>query len=247
LLTITYRLSHDNIRKRDNVNIYVQITNPGSTEVNIERIELATIADAFFALDDRKRTFSSWIRRERISRKQIEHDNINHSIAAGSTYVEIFEITIDGAFPYFVPRAETYRLGCVVHYEEKSTPPKKSQQVGFIEMNIRAPFIAIATGAIIGSVLGTVITKSSTNFNWSLENAGAFIGAMIINMILAFVAVVVLQRKKDVQSFITIEDIWGGLVIGFVVAYGGVQFFNRILPSLDGVGSAAALPVPAGG
>jgi hypothetical protein len=51
----------------------------------------------------------------------------------------------------------------------------------------------------------------------------------MVNLILGFITGIVLMRRKDVQSFITIEDLWGGILVGFIVAYAGKQFFEEFL------------------
>ncbi|HSF51191.1 MAG TPA: hypothetical protein VLA74_10565 [Nitrososphaeraceae archaeon] len=35
------------------------------------------------------------------------------------------------------------------------------------------------------------------------------------------------MRKKDVQPFLTVEDFWGGLLLGFFVGYIGKSFIDR--------------------
>ena len=42
-------------------------------------------------------------------------------------------------------------------------------------------------------------------------------------------AVVLFARKKDVQPLIAIEDFWGGIAIGFLVAYSGPQLIKNLL------------------
>jgi hypothetical protein len=61
-------------------------------------------------------------------------------------------------------------------------------------------------------------------------------------LIFSFIAGVVLMRRKDVQSFITIEDFWGGILIGFVIGYGGIQALQSIfhLPLTNQTGTANA-------
>jgi hypothetical protein len=63
---------------------------------------------------------------------------------------------------------------------------------------------------------------ASGNFSFNFMDV-TVLKAIAINLILAFIAGVILVRKKDVQSFITIEDFWGGILIGFIVGYAGTQ------------------------
>jgi len=41
-------------------------------------------------------------------------------------------------------------------------------------------------------------------------------------------AIIFMARKSDAQSFVSIEDFWGGLLIGFLVGYTGTSFFESI-------------------
>jgi hypothetical protein len=52
--------------------------------------------------------------------------------------------------------------------------------------------------------------------------------ALISTIILSAMAVVFLARKSETQALISVEDFWGGLVIGFLVGYTGVSFFEGL-------------------
>ena len=61
-----------------------------------------------------------------------------------------------------------------------------------------------------------------------LFKLGASAIAVALAMILSGVAVVFIARKSDAQSFVTVEDFWGGLLIGFFVGYTGSSFFAKL-------------------
>jgi CDP-diglyceride synthetase len=42
-----------------------------------------------------------------------------------------------------------------------------------------------------------------------------------------------------VQPFLTVEDFWGGILLGFLVGYVGQQFLTTLLPSGLGIGNNA--------
>jgi hypothetical protein len=54
----------------------------------------------------------------------------------------------------------------------------------------------------------------------------------VIPLIFGLIARLILTRKKDVQPFLTIEDFWGGIVVGVVVGYSGSQFLEQ-LPQIN--------------
>jgi hypothetical protein len=47
-------------------------------------------------------------------------------------------------------------------------------------------------------------------------------------MVFGFMTGIILMRKKDVETFITIEDIWGGILVGFFVGFYGKEIFDKI-------------------
>jgi len=59
-------------------------------------------------------------------------------------------------------------------------------------------------GTLTGGFLGTMAGYNFSNFKWI-----DLLGKLVLNLIFSFIAGVVLMRRKDVQSFITIEDFWG--------------------------------------
>jgi hypothetical protein len=50
----------------------------------------------------------------------------------------------------------------------------------------------------------------------------------MLAVILSAVAVIFMARKSDTQSFVSVEDFWGGVLIGFLVGYTGTGFFGTL-------------------
>jgi hypothetical protein len=100
-------------------------------------------------------------------------------------------------------------------------------------LTIRAPIFSVMLGSIIGGTAGYLAT-----FLQNLSNSPAIdiltqdwlksIILLILTVILSAMSVVFLARKSETQSLVSIEDFWGGLVIGFLVGYTGTAFFNNI-------------------
>ena len=53
---------------------------------------------------------------------------------------------------------------------------------------------------------------------------------LIANIILGIIVVLIFRRKRDIQSILTIEDFWGGILLGFIIGYGGKSFIEEVLP-----------------
>lgn len=117
----------------------------------------------------------------------------------------------------FTPRPDTYKIICTIDYEKDNL---KYQTKKDIEISIFPSLMGMLVGTIIGSILGTFV---SANFDFE-----KIFPEILTNMTLGFIAGITLMRKKDVQPFVTIEDLWGGILIGFVIGYLGEQAFRNI-------------------
>lgn len=94
---------------------------------------------------------------------------------------------------------------------------------------VRAPIFSIVCGALLGGALGFV-AKQLQVFSTLSEVVSAgphLLLAFTLSLILSAVAVVFTARKSDIQSFVSVEDFWGGLVIGFLIGYSGVAAFQN--------------------
>lgn len=96
-------------------------------------------------------------------------------------------------------------------------------------------------GTIVGSILGTLVTSLTNTSADGISNVVtknpelipyhvlSFLSVTAVNIILGFIIGVTLMRKKDVQPFLTVEDFWGGLLIGFFVGYLGKSFVDNFI------------------
>jgi hypothetical protein len=94
------------------------------------------------------------------------------------------------------------------------------------EISIRAPVYSVMLGAVIGGFFGSLArvlapaTPSATTISPAIS--------VLLSVILGAAAVVFLARKSDAQAFVSVEDIWGGALIGFLVGYSGTSFFDQL-------------------
>jgi hypothetical protein len=92
--------------------------------------------------------------------------------------------------------------------------------------SIGATIGAISIGACCGAILGAVLKQLS-----SADGGGATaLGRAIVVALLASIAVVVaFARKTAAQPIVSVEDFWGGALIGFTVGFSGFGQFSGIL------------------
>jgi hypothetical protein len=70
-----------------------------------------------------------------------------------------------------------------------------------------------------------------------------FVGTVILAMILSAIAIIFLAGKSDAQSFISVEDFWGGILVGFMIGYTGTSFFAHSLGDPNRLCAATGFPL----
>ncbi len=101
---------------------------------------------------------------------------------------------------------------------------------------IRAPIQSVMLGAAIGGLAGFFARQAQLISSGGAAPFG--LGEMAVSafltVVLSVVAVVFVARKSEAQSVVSVEDFWGGIVIGFLIGYTGSTAFE----SLTGIGSS---------
>jgi hypothetical protein len=120
------------------------------------------------------------------------------------------------------------------------------------EIAIRPSVYSLIGGAAIGRISGSVarLLKLTGQFDlsvitWSGGLSSGFTIALAV--ILSAVSIIFVTRKSEAQSFISVEDFWGGLLIGFFVGYTGTEFFSDLIrvkgtPSVTSGGTGLVAP-----
>lgn len=130
-----------------------------------------------------------------------------------------------------------------VETDEFTANSRLQTNTAAFEISIRPSIYSLIGGAVIGGVTGSLarLLKTApgfgpTAFDWNIVgNNGLSIG---LAAILSAVAIIFVARKSDAQSFISVEDFWGGLLTGFFVGYTGTEFFSQL------TNKAMTTPVP---
>jgi hypothetical protein len=107
-------------------------------------------------------------------------------------------------------------------------------------LNIKAGQGSIVVGAVIGSIFGFLAKEIQTLMNGDYV---PFLTRAIPVIIISGFAVIAFARKAGVQPIITIQDFWGGLLIGFLVGFSGVQVLNGLFGSAGTTGTTVT-PTP---
>lgn len=134
-------------------------------------------------------------------------------------------------------RPSAYTLSIEVRYEIAGTA-----NVDTVEhaIQVRASLWSILIGAAVGGVFGAFAGYDAA-IDWGAAETWTSLG---VSVVLALMAVVLFARKKDSQPIVSIEDFWGGVAIGFMVAYGGTDLVGTLLGD---PGGGAGVPPGGGG
>lgn len=95
------------------------------------------------------------------------------------------------------------------------------------EQRIAAPLRAVALGGIAGAAAGSIL-KSLTQ-PWT--GLGSFILALCAAILSSVAVTIAFARKASAQPIISIEDFWGGSLIGFSVGFFGFDQFVGLFKS----------------
>jgi hypothetical protein len=60
------------------------------------------------------------------------------------------------------------------------------------------------------------------------DHLGTANGSLVLAVILSTAAIVLAARKSEAQSFINVEDFWGGVLIGFLIGSSGTVAFTEL-------------------
>lgn len=101
-----------------------------------------------------------------------------------------------------------------------------------VRFTLRPPLMANGLGAVVGSLVGPIARGLRDQGPEFFSTIGiAFIAGVALTAILALVAVIYSSRKTgEAQPIITVEDFWGGLLVGFLLGFLGNEFFGKLVP-----------------
>jgi hypothetical protein len=156
----------------------------------------------------------------------------NTALLPGSTAVYTVILNVKRSL-VFTPTK--YRLQFYVNYSFVPPIPEQSNQSLQSDsvctntiahtLSIRPSVYSVIIGSTFGAAIGATARLLQATTVLSLPS---IVVSLILSIILGGVAIIFMARKSDTQSFVSVEDFWGGILIGFLVGYTGVSFFEGI-------------------
>jgi hypothetical protein len=98
-------------------------------------------------------------------------------------------------------------------------------------LNIKAPISALAMGAIPGAIAGSLLRHfkdGKVTADLSPDSLLSLAISTLAGMLIALVLVVAFARKKDAQPFLSVEDFYGGIFIGFLAGYNSYALLDAV-------------------
>lgn len=156
------------------------------------------------------------------------------TVSAGAEVIASFEL-MTTRWLLFKPLEIT--LYAQVEYQ---VGDNKTSQVVPVPISIKAPLRSILIGSNLGAIFGFLARqiKEGGLKPPLFHGADFFIGALGA-LVMATIATVAFARKESAQGFITIEDFYGGFLVGALIGYFGTQYFERIIGADGGTQSQA--------
>jgi len=94
------------------------------------------------------------------------------------------------------------------------------------ELDIQVGLKAIMVGAIFGGILGGFVRMwSDQKYDFGLSN----LAYIALSIVFSAMAVVAFARRTGVQKIVSIEDFFGGLLIGFYVGFQGPEWAWKLI------------------
>lgn len=155
----------------------------------------------------------------------------NAALQPGSTAVYTVVLNVKRSLIFTPSR---YRLQFYVNYnftrpttvsENTALPEKMYTNTIAHLLSIRPSVYSVITGSVIGGTVGAIARLLQSP---SMPATQSVVVSLFLSIILGAMAVIFMARKSDAQSFVSVEDFWGGILIGFLVGYTGTSFFESI-------------------
>ena len=98
-------------------------------------------------------------------------------------------------------------------------------QVITSEFEIKPPLASTVMGAIFGGILGNLARALNAKSELIWQSLLVSTGSSIV---MSLIAAIALSRKTGTQGFITVEDFFGGFVVGSLIGYSGSDYFEQV-------------------
>jgi hypothetical protein len=117
----------------------------------------------------------------------------------------------------------------VIMYRREGQVHTSAFELGF---PFRPPLLSTSLGALVGAVLGSAAKILKESGPAILQQKPLdYLPPVILALILSSIAVIYSSRRSnETHPVLTVEDVWGGMILGFLIGYLGNEFFQTVMP-----------------
>jgi hypothetical protein len=148
------------------------------------------------------------------------------NIEPGNEISITFPFQAGGLFRKYID-AGRYSIVFTIRYEKATQPGKEYSKVVSKDITVYYTSWYMIAGGIVGGILGVFFReydKLLTQISTFTVSADILFGILV-----GFIIVIILKRKSNVQSFISVNDVWGGLLAGFIAGAAGKELIQSYL------------------
>ncbi len=153
-----------------------------------------------------------------------EAPSVGGLLQPGNSSTEVFTLTTRRERRF---RPGSYRLQVSVRYRFEVSPDEEPTGSGAVAENsdvfevvldVRSSLSSILIGGVVGCVAGWV---ARTLPLWEKMPREVGLGQLAVHVLLTLGVLLLFARKKDVQPLLSVEDAYGGALIGFMLGFSG--------------------------
>jgi hypothetical protein len=123
---------------------------------------------------------------------------------------------------FFTPLTHTFQIQ--VNYSMDGVD--HSDTISY-PLNVRSTIGATTIGALVGGAIGTLLKSLTLP---STPEQSVVLKSLAISMLASIAVVVAFARKSNSQPIVSVEDFWGGVLVGFSVGFFGFERFYGLFP-----------------
>ena len=204
----------------------VRVQNPFDVSVDVSAVRILVPSGLKFLAKDRGLDIKKDKAKQgslENSKNEIKESNLSGEeeirLAPNDILIHNFHLQTES---WLFSTPKEYELSAAVLYVVDGRTHRQALSVRFsTRTRVMAPIIGAVVGSLMGSFAKTFSAAEISDVSWSKMTIQS-----IVPVILGIVATVIAVRRLGTQPVITVEDIYGGLILGFFLGYLGKDFFD---------------------
>ncbi len=154
----------------------------------------------------------------------VSKDEEDHLVQPQSEVIRQIVARTQG-YMFYKPQKMT--LDTQVDFHLSSRPSDILSQVVTSSHELRPPLRALILGSAVGAIIG-----SSLKFLSPSGAVGSILATILIAVLSSALMTALIARGTGIKGIVTVEDFYGGLLVGVLVSYAGSDVFGEFVNSI---------------